>query len=64
MFHVKHNETPVYCEHVDFFNSLHYNNDDIIKKIEILLETLYLLDTNVNIPLLMDSMMYRITGRD
>jgi len=60
MFHVKHNETPVYCEHVDFFNSLHYNNDDIIKKIEILLETLYLLDTNVNIPLLMDSMMYRI----
>ena len=46
------------------FNSLHYNNDDIIKKIEILLETLYLLDTNVNIPLLMDSMMYRITGRD
>lgn len=64
MFHVKHNETPVYCEHVDFFNSLHYNNDDIIKKIELLLETLYLLDTNVNIPLLMDSMMYRITGRD
>ena len=65
MFHVKQNETPVYCEHVDFFNSLHYNNnDDIIKKIEILLETLYLLDTNVNIPLLMDSMMYRITGRD
>ena len=64
MFHVKHSETPVYCEHVDFFNSLHYNNDDIIKKIEILLETLYLLDTNVNIPLLMDSMMYRITGRD
>lgn len=49
---------------MDFFNSLHYNNDDIIKKIEILLETLYLLDTNVNIPLLMDSMMYRITGRD
>ena len=36
-----------------------YSND-IIKKIELLLETSYLLDTNANIPLLMDSMMYRI----
>ena len=37
-----------------------YDNNDIIKKIELLLETSYLLDTNANIPLLMDSMMYRI----
>ena len=35
-------------------------NKEIIKKIELLLETSYLLDTNANIPLLMDSMMYRI----
>lgn len=60
MFHVKQNENIVFSEHADFFNSLKYDNNDIIKKIELLLETLYLLDTNANIPLLMDSMMYRI----
>ena len=60
MFHVKQNEKVVFCDHVEFFNSLKYDNNDIIKKIELLLETLYLLDTNANIPLLMDSMMYRI----
>ena len=64
MFHVKQNEKAVFCNHVEFFNSLTYDNNDIIKKIELLLETSYLLDTNANIPLLMDSMMYRITGRD
>lgn len=60
MFHVKQNEKAVFCNHVEFFNSLTYDNNDIIKKIELLLETSYLLDTNANIPLLMDSMMYRI----
>ena len=60
MFHVKQNEKSVFCNHVEFFNSLTYDNNDIIKKIELLLETSYLLDTNANIPLLMDSMMYRI----
>lgn len=60
MFHVKQNEKAVFCNHVEFFNSLTYDNSDIIKKIELLLETSYLLDTNANIPLLMDSMMYRI----
>ena len=60
MFHVKQNEKAVFCNHVKFFNSLTYDNNDIIKKIELLLETSYLLDTNANIPLLMDSMMYRI----
>ena len=60
MFHVKQNEKTVFCNHVEFFNSLTYDNNDIIKKIELLLETSYLLDTNANIPLLMDSMMYRI----
>ena len=60
MFHVKQNEKAVFCNHVEFFDSLTYDNNDIIKKIELLLETSYLLDTNANIPLLMDSMMYRI----
>ena len=60
MFHVKQNGKVVFCNHVKFFNSLTYDNNDIIKKIELLLETSYLLDTNANIPLLMDSMMYRI----
>ena len=35
-------------------------NENIIKKIEIILDTEYLLETNANVMLLMDSMMYRI----
>lgn len=63
MFHVKHNNEIILTNHKDFYNSLNYNSDELIKKIELLLETLYLLDTNVNIPLLMDSMMYRLIER-
>lgn len=63
MFHVKHNNEIILVNHKDFYNSLNYNSDELIKKIELILETLYLLDTNVNIPLLMDSMMYRLIER-
>ena len=35
MFHVKQNEKAVFCNHVKFFNSLTYDNNDIIKKIEL-----------------------------
>ena len=34
--------------------------ENIIKKIELVLNTEYLLETNANVLLLMDSMMYRI----
>ena len=60
MFHVKHNEDIVFLNHVELFQSFEYDNDDLIKKIELILETLNLIDTNANLPLLMDSMMYRL----
>ena len=61
MFHVKHNQEFIYyVNHIDLFKSLEFDNDDIIKKIELVLETLYLIDTNANISLLMDSMMFRL----
>lgn len=60
MFHVKHNKNIVFINQVEKFQSFEYDNDDLIKKIELVLETLNAIDYNANIPLLMDSMMYRI----
>lgn len=60
MFHVKHNQPIQFVDHFELFNSLQFDNDDIIKKIELVLETIYLIDTNANLPLLMDSLMYRL----
>ena len=60
MFHVKHNKNIVFINHVEMFQSFEYDNDELIKKIELILETLNLVDSNANLPLLMDSMMYRL----
>lgn len=60
MFHVKHSNNIVYCNHRDIFLNYNSDNDDIIKKIELTLETINLLDTNANIPLLLDSYMYKL----
>lgn len=60
MFHVKHNQKAIFINHVEKFQSFQYDNDDIIKKTELILNTLNLIDYNANIPLLMDSMMYRL----
>lgn len=60
MFHVKHNTDIVFINQVEKFQSFEYDNDDLIKKIELVLETQNAIDYNANIPLLMDSMMYRI----
>lgn len=60
MFHVKHNKDIAFINHIEMFQSFQYDNDDLIKKIELVLETLNLVDSNANLPLLMDSMMYRL----
>lgn len=60
MFHVKHNKNIVFINHIEMFQSFEYDNDNLIKKIELILETLNLIDSNANLPLLMDSMMYRL----
>lgn len=60
MFHVKHNKDIAFINHIEMFQSFQYDNDDLIKKIELVLETLNLVDSNANLPLLLDSMMYRL----
>lgn len=60
MFHVKHNQELVYLNHYDFFNQFNIDEDKLIKQIEIVLETLYTIESNANLLLLMDSMMYRL----
>lgn len=60
MFHVKHNQNLVFSAHYDFFNSLQIDEDKLIKQIEIILETIYTIESNANLLMLMDSMMYRL----
>lgn len=60
MFHVKHSDNIVYCEHQEFLDSITINESQLIKQIEIILETIYTSESNANIPMLMDSMMYRL----
>lgn len=60
MFHVKHNQNLVFSAHYDFFNSLQIDEDKLIKQIEIILETIYTIESNANLLMLMDRMMYRL----
>lgn len=60
MFHVKHNQNLVFSAHYDFFNSLQIDENKLIKQIEIILETIYTIENNANLLMLMDSMMYRL----
>lgn len=60
MFHVKHSNNIIYCEHENFLKSIEVDENQLIKQIEIILETIYTIESNANILLLMDSMMYRL----
>ncbi|WRK53057.1 hypothetical protein SD457_23415 [Coprobacillaceae bacterium CR2/5/TPMF4] len=60
MFHVKHNQNLVFSAHYDFFNSLQIDENKLIKQIEIILETIYTIESNANLLMLIDSMMYRL----
>ena len=60
MFHVKHNQNLVFSAHYDFFNSLQIDENKLIKQIEIILEAIYTIESNANLLMLMDSMMYRL----
>lgn len=60
MFHVKHNQNLVFSAHYDFFNSLQIDENKLIKQIEIILETIYTIESNANLLMLMDRMMYRL----
>lgn len=60
LFHVKHNQEILFIKNEILFTSIDADINDIIKKIEIVLETNYKLDSNANIALLIDSLMYRL----
>lgn len=60
MFHVKHSDNIVYCDHQEFLKKIAVDENQLIKQIEIVLETIYTTESNANILMLMDSMMYRL----
>lgn len=60
LFHVKQNMNLTYTSYRNLFEKVQDSEDNIIQKIELVLNTEYLLETNANVSLLMDSMMYRI----
>lgn len=60
LFHVKHSQEVIFIKYKELFASIQASDSDIIEKIEIVLETNYLLDSNANIALLIDSLMYKL----
>lgn len=60
LFHVKHNMPIVFKSFNELFEKINDTDENIIKMIELVLETEYLLNTNANVLLLMDSLLYRI----
>lgn len=60
LFHVKHSMNITYKSLQELFDKIEDSDDNIIRIIELILETEYLLNTNANVLLLMDSMIYRI----
>lgn len=60
LFHVKHFMKLTYPSFKSLYERIEDNEENIINKIDLILNTEYLLSTNANVMLLMDSMMYRI----
>lgn len=60
LFHVKQSMELTYPSFKDLFEKIDDDFDEIIRKIDLILNTEYLLTTNANVQLLMDSMMYRL----
>ena len=60
LFHVKHSMNLTYPSFKSLYDRINGQEENIIQKIDLILNTEYLLSTNANVMLLMDSMMYRI----
>ena len=60
LFHVKHSMNLTYPSFKSLYDRIDDQEENIIQKIDLILNTEYLLSTNANVMLLMDSMMYRI----
>lgn len=59
LFHVKHSISMTFMKHRDLFERLP-DDPQILNRIELILDTIYTMDTNANLSLLMDSMVYRM----
>ena len=60
VFHVKHNQKIIFKSSYELFKQINVSDQTIIKQIEIILEAINIIESNVNVALLMDSLMYRI----
>lgn len=60
VFHVKHYQQISFTSQKDFFSTIQVDNNVIIDKIELILEANYKMDSNANIALLIDSLMYKL----
>ena len=60
LFHVKHSMKYIFKSFKNIYDVINVNDDIIIFDIDVILETEYLLSTNANILLLIDSMIYKI----
>ena len=59
MFHVKHSIPLLFVKHKEFFDKMP-DDDKIIQKIEVILEYAERINSNVNLALLLDGMIYKI----
>lgn len=60
VFHVKHQQKILYSKNIDLFKTIDVSVEYLIKQIELVLETIYVIESNANVALLMDSLMYRL----
>ena len=60
LFHVKHNQRVMYKNYLELLKKVAVKEELLIKQIELILETIYIIEGNANISLLMDSLMYRL----
>ena len=60
MFHVKHNQKNIFESCYTLFKKIDISDEILIKQIEIILEAINIIDNNVNVALLMDSIMYKL----
>ncbi len=60
MFHVKHSMSITFSSNPAFFERFP-DDPDILNKIELVLDTIYAFESNANLSLLIESMIYKIT---
>ena len=60
LFHVKHNIELNYPSFKGLYDKIVDDDERIMNKIELVLSTEYLLESNANIMLLIESMMFRM----